>query len=76
MREHEDVSQSDLARELGVQQATVNRWENDAKSPTDENLLALAALLGVTPGWLKFGQEPKFPPAETQPNVKTARRVN
>lgn len=66
VRERKDVSQSDIAERLGVAQATVNRWENDkeGKRPSDENLLELARILGVTPSWLRYGQEPKHPPLD------------
>lgn len=67
VEEHRDITQSDLAERLGVSQATVNRWEGDVegKQPRDENVIALAKVLGVTPGWLRYGQEPKHPPLDT-----------
>lgn len=64
VRERKDISPTDLAARLRVAQATVYRWENDEKSPRDDTLLQLATVLGVTPGWLKFGQEPKHQPLD------------
>jgi transcriptional regulator with XRE-family HTH domain len=61
----DDVSPIDLARELEVAPATVYSWEADEKTPRRDTLERLAALLGVTPGWLLFGQSPKAaPPAQ------------
>ena len=34
MRQQLDISQEDLARQLGVSYATVNRWENGHSKPS------------------------------------------
>lgn len=50
------LSQSEVARRLGVGRAAVNQWWHD-RSPHIEgsNLLALAALLGTDPGYILWG---------------------
>lgn len=59
VRTRQDVTPSDLAVMLGVAPATVYRWENNEKHPSRENLVILAARLGVTPAYLVWGQLPK-----------------
>jgi transcriptional regulator with XRE-family HTH domain len=58
VRTREDVSPSDVAAALKVAPATVYRWESDEKSPGEENLARLAAFLGVTPAYLRYGVKP------------------
>jgi len=43
-----DLSQSQLAKLLGVKQPTVTRWETGEHNPTWETLLLLAQKLGIT----------------------------
>src|SRR5581483_8057982 len=43
-----DLSQSQLARLLGVKQPTVARWETGEHNPTWGTLLLLAQKLGIT----------------------------
>jgi|GEM_PF-405489 len=43
-----DLSQSQLAKLLGVKQPTVARWETGEYNPTWETLLLLAQKLGIT----------------------------
>ncbi len=43
-----DLSQSQLARILGVRQPTVGRWETGEHNPSWETLLLLAQKLGIT----------------------------
>lgn len=59
--EGRDVRQEEVAEACGVSGAAVSRWESDQKLPRDENVWRLADYLGVTPGWLRYGQEPKRP---------------
>lgn len=42
------LTQSDLARALGVQQQAVNRWENDKDVPRRETVRAIARALEIT----------------------------
>lgn len=48
-REARDWPQERLAAELGVNQATISRWENGADSPKASVLLALEYLARVYP---------------------------
>lgn len=38
---------ADVARELGVDKSSVSRWISGSRTPTVQNLIDLAALLGV-----------------------------
>lgn len=55
MREQRDVSQSDVAEAIGVSAAAVSQWESGAKSPREAAVTKLAAYLGVTPAYLRYG---------------------
>lgn len=55
VREHRDVSQLDLAAAVGVSPATLSRWESDLSAPRDEAFVTLAKVLGVDPGYLRYG---------------------
>jgi len=48
LREQRGWSQSDLAREAGVKQPTLNRIESGGRTPTLSSLAAIAVTLGVT----------------------------
>ena len=47
-RKRADLTQADLATELGVHTSAVGFWENGESSPTPKHLVRLALLLGVT----------------------------
>lgn len=49
------VNQADLARQLNVSGASVSAWTAGSKRPTTENLIQIAEFLGVSPGYLQFG---------------------
>lgn len=49
-------TQTELGRLVGVASATVSQWESGAGNPTLPNVERLAAVLGVSPGWLAFGE--------------------
>ena len=51
------LSQADVVRAMGVDQAAVFRWENGQAMPRADKLPALADLLGCTIDAL-FGREP------------------
>lgn len=55
VRLQRDVTPADLAKMLGVNPATVYRWESDEKAPRDDALAKLAEFLGVTPAYLRYG---------------------
>lgn len=51
------MSQAALAQQLDVSAASVSAWCSGSKRPTDvERLEAMATILGVTPGYLQFGE--------------------
>lgn len=47
LRRARQVSQTEVATMLGVQQATVSRWERGERQPTREQAQTLATMLGV-----------------------------
>ena len=53
-----DMRQSDLAKKVGVTRPTISYWETgNVKDMKGRNLAKLCAALGVTDGWLLFGDE-------------------
>lgn len=54
LRKQRGFTQASLAEKLGVEQPTVQRWESGAREPSYEQLIELAAVLGVEPAYL-FG---------------------
>lgn len=48
LRENAGLSQSALARKLGVTRASVNAWEMELSAPTAQYLIALAQLFHTT----------------------------
>ena len=77
VRDERDILKKDVAKVLSVSESTVGRWESGESVPDDTAMLALAAYFGVTPAWLRYGQEPrtaieKHIPKEAKPSVKRA----
>lgn len=50
------VSQSDLARYIGVSPQSVQLWVKDQTTPKDDKLTKCAAYFGLAPSQLKFGE--------------------
>lgn len=52
-------NQSDLARMLGMAKQSVSNWESARTKPSHENIIQLAKLIGVKPGWFyeEHGEE-------------------
>ena len=48
LRRRSALSQTEVARRLGVRRATVNDWEAERAEPRLSHAVALAALYGVT----------------------------
>ena len=48
LRKERGYSQEDLAERIGVSRQAVSKWERAEASPDTDNLIALAALYGVT----------------------------
>jgi len=55
-REALGLSQSDLAKRLGVKLKTVRGWENDQSEPRANKLQMVAGLLNVSIMWLLTGE--------------------
>lgn len=64
-RDRRDVLQKHVAKAIGTTGATVSRWEGGKVMPNDEVIVRLARYFGVTPAWLRFGQEPRAAPSRT-----------
>lgn len=58
-REQKTLSQSELARRLGVSQPTVSDWENGKTEPSVDNLRTLAVELDVWFEWIVTGRGPR-----------------
>lgn len=58
VRTGKDLLPAWLAAEMGVVSSTVYSWEKNEKRPRDGRLDALAELLGVTPWYLLYGEQP------------------
>jgi len=52
LREGLGLSQTELARELGVNKSNVNCWESGIRKPDSENLYKLAKYFDVTMEYL------------------------
>ena len=55
-REMADMSQSELARRVGVRVSTLRSWEDDLSEPRANRLSMMAGLLNVSMTWLINGQ--------------------
>lgn len=59
-RERAVLSQAELAERAGVEVMTVSRIERGTvKRPYPETIRKLATALGVSPAWLRFGDQPR-----------------
>ncbi|MEI0746952.1 helix-turn-helix transcriptional regulator, partial [Pseudomonas aeruginosa] len=54
------LSQSELARNLGVTPQAVQSWESGKSSPRGKRLDELCRLLQVTVTWLVTGDDPRL----------------
>ena len=59
VRDHRDITQADVADAVGYSRTAVSEWEADAKVPREGALSKLAAYLGVTPAFLRYGIDPE-----------------
>lgn len=57
-RRNKGMGQKEVAYALGVAQPTISAWENGTKTPTLENLKALAELYGVSVDYLIESKSP------------------
>lgn len=56
-----DIPQGILASDLGVDPATVSRWENGKMTPSDNHLFQLAKALNVSVDYLKLRTNNSLP---------------
>jgi transcriptional regulator with XRE-family HTH domain len=54
-REELGITQSELARRVGVRPQTVNQWESGAKSPSRESITEIVSATGKSATWLLYG---------------------
>ena len=47
-RESKNISQSELAKIIGVNQATISLWEDNKRTPTIDNCVAMADFYEIT----------------------------
>jgi len=57
-REQSGMSQSQLAKRLGVKLKTLKAWENDLSEPRANKLSMMAGMLNVSLLWLLSGEGP------------------
>ncbi|RKF16560.1 XRE family transcriptional regulator [Roseovarius spongiae] len=55
-RDQAGMSQTELAKRLGVKKKTLEDWENDFSEPRANRLSMMAGLLNVSLSWLLTGQ--------------------
>lgn len=68
-RDAAGLTQSKVASTVGIASQAVARYEHDDDTPRDDRARALAAAVGVSVSWLRFGEG--FGPAITHdPRVK------
>lgn len=75
-REATGLSQSQLARQLGVKLATLRGWENDVAEPRANRVQMLSGMLNVTLGWLLTGDTSEVHLAEAGPGVDGSDQVS
>lgn len=75
-REAASLSQSELARRLGVRLKTLRDWENDVADPRSNRLQMLAGMLNVSIMWLLTGRGDGLEtPTEPSPETADARAI-
>lgn len=65
--ERRSIVQATVAAAMGVTPPSVGRWEADIKEPNLATIARLAQWLGVSPGWLAFGEGEMIGAARPQP---------
>lgn len=75
-REAMGLSQSDLAKRLGVKLKTLRSWEDDLTEPRANKLQMLSGILNVSLMWLLTGKGDGLEgPGGDQPESEDARRI-
>jgi transcriptional regulator with XRE-family HTH domain len=60
-REHAGMTQTQLAKRLGIKKATLRAWEEDLSEPRANKLAMLAGLVNVSIVWLLTGEGDGMP---------------
>jgi transcriptional regulator with XRE-family HTH domain len=68
-REAAGLSQTELAKRLGVKVKTIRAWENDRSEPRANRLQMLAGIMGVSIMWLLNGEGDGLDGPETPQDV-------
>ena len=69
LRKEKNLSQEDLAEQLGVSRQSVSRWENGSASPDFDKTAQIAELFGVSTDYLIRGKDaPSAPSAPARLN--------
>ena len=75
-REASGLSQSEMARKLGVKVKTIRGWENDLTEPRANKLQMLSGLLNVSLMWLLNGEgQGVDAPVDEQPITKDVQEL-
>jgi transcriptional regulator with XRE-family HTH domain len=67
-REDAGLSQSAIAKELGITRNAVSLWESDDNAPTTDKIGRIAVLTGASVEYLLSGREPKSVPKHEIPH--------
>lgn len=71
LRTVRNLSQGQLAKELGVSRQAVSKWENDVSSPDTLNLIRLSEILDTEVEYLATGRRPVCQASSPAPVVVT-----
>ncbi|MBQ7880706.1 MAG: helix-turn-helix transcriptional regulator [Clostridia bacterium] len=52
LRDEQSLSQSDLAKELQISPACINRWEKNLRVPNIDSIILLCKFFNVSAGYL------------------------
>lgn len=74
LRKERDISQTELARRLGVSRQAVSKWEQGSSSPDTAKLIQLAEILDTEVEYLATGTKPE-PSSVVLNIVETVERV-
>jgi transcriptional regulator with XRE-family HTH domain len=67
VRARRDVTLAEIAKAVEISPASLSEYEADKKVPREGVLARLAAYLGVTPAYLRYGIAPATPQVDPDP---------
>lgn len=73
LRKQAELTQVDVAEKLGISQPAYASWERGVKKPTQENLVKIAQILGVSVDYLVGNSEEKLDELD---NIELLFRMN